>query len=85
MEAPRSLQVENETGEPPPLLAATGLRKTYQLGQQSLPVLRGVDFELDRGRFVALCGASGAVTSTSSCATCKRSSRTPMRSKACPL
>jgi len=47
-----------------PLLNARGLCKTYQLGQQSLPVLRGVDFTLERGKFVALCGASGSGKTT---------------------
>ncbi|MBR90136.1 MAG: hypothetical protein CMO66_02540 [Verrucomicrobiales bacterium] len=47
-----------------PLLAARGLCKTYQMGQQSLAVLREVDFDLERGRFVALCGASGSGKTT---------------------
>ena len=46
------------------LLSATGLHKTYTLGQRSLEVLRGVDMELRRGEFLALRGASGAGKST---------------------
>jgi lipoprotein-releasing system ATP-binding protein len=46
------------------LLSATGLHKTYILGQRSLEVLRGVDIELRRGEFLALRGASGAGKST---------------------
>ena len=46
------------------LLSATGLHKTYTLGQRSLEVLRGVDVELRRGEFLALRGASGAGKST---------------------
>jgi len=46
------------------LLSATGLHKTYTLGQRSLEVLRGVDLELRRGEFLALRGASGAGKST---------------------
>ena len=42
------------------LLSATGLHKTYLLGQRSLEVLRGVDLQLQRGEFLALRGASGA-------------------------
>ena len=47
-----------------PLLSATGIHKTYTLGQRSLTVLRGVDVKLDRGDFLALRGASGAGKST---------------------
>jgi ABC-type lipoprotein export system ATPase subunit len=46
------------------LLSATGIHKTYTLGQRSLEVLRGVDLELHRGEFLALRGASGAGKST---------------------
>ncbi|MGD0260485.1 MAG: ABC transporter ATP-binding protein [Verrucomicrobiota bacterium] len=46
------------------LLSATGLHKTYVLGQRSLEVLRGVDLELRQGDFLALRGASGAGKST---------------------
>ena len=47
-----------------PLLSARGLCKAFRLGQQSLPVLRGVDFDLESGRFVALCGTSGSGKTT---------------------
>jgi ABC-type lipoprotein export system ATPase subunit len=46
------------------LLRATGLHKSYQLGQRELKVLRGVDVELKRGDFLGLRGASGAGKST---------------------
>ncbi len=46
------------------LLSATGLHKTYTLGQRSLEVLRGVDLEVQRGEFLAMRGASGAGKST---------------------
>jgi len=46
------------------LISAKGIHKTYTLGQRSLEVLRGVDFELRRGEFLALRGASGAGKST---------------------
>ena len=48
----------------PPLLQATGLRKTYRLGSRSVEVLRGVDLTVEPGEFVALRGASGAGKST---------------------
>jgi ABC-type lipoprotein export system ATPase subunit len=47
-----------------PLVTARGIHKTYQLGQRSLEVLRGVDLELQRGEFLAMRGASGAGKST---------------------
>jgi len=47
-----------------PLLHATGLRKTYQLGSRLVEVLRGVDLTVETGEFVALRGASGAGKST---------------------
>ncbi len=46
------------------LIRATGLTKTYSLGKRTIEVLRGVDFEIARGEFVALRGASGAGKST---------------------
>lgn len=46
------------------LLAAKAVHKTYNLGQRSLEVLRGVSVEIQRGDFLALRGASGAGKST---------------------
>src|SRR5262252_6013317 len=47
-----------------PLLTASNLHKTYNLGRRELPVLRGVSLELRPGDFLALRGASGAGKST---------------------
>src|SRR4029434_280424 len=41
-----------------------GLHKNYQIGRKQLEVLRGVDFHVAQGEFVALRGASGAGKST---------------------
>ena len=46
------------------LLDARALSKTYRMGRTDLEVLRGVDLQLLRGEFVALCGASGSGKST---------------------
>ena len=47
------------------LIEARGIRKVYAGGDgQPLEVLRGIDFEVRRGEFVAIVGASGAGKST---------------------
>ncbi|MGN6552268.1 MAG: ABC transporter ATP-binding protein [Verrucomicrobiota bacterium] len=47
-----------------PLVSANAVSKTYAMGRRSLTVLRGLNFSVNRGEFVALCGASGAGKST---------------------
>ena len=47
-----------------PLLSATGLRKSYQKGSLEVPVLKGVDFAIRPGEFVAIVGQSGSGKST---------------------
>ena len=46
------------------VLSAQGVWKWYHLGSKKLSVLRGVDFDLHEGEFVALQGASGSGKST---------------------
>lgn len=48
----------------PSLLAARGLKKSYRKGQLVVPVLKGVDFEVEPGGFVAIVGQSGCGKST---------------------
>jgi ABC-type lipoprotein export system ATPase subunit len=47
-----------------PLLQARDLRKTYRMGRLDVPVLRGADFTMRRGEWVAILGSSGSGKST---------------------
>jgi len=46
------------------VLACSALTKTYGMGNVSVPVLRGIDFDVRRGESVAIVGASGSGKST---------------------
>lgn len=46
------------------ILRAQGIHKSYRIGKQDIPVLRGIDMSVMEGEIVALCGSSGAGKST---------------------
>jgi putative ABC transport system ATP-binding protein len=46
------------------VLRLTGVTKTYRLGEQEVPALRGVSFAVAAGEYVAIMGASGSGKST---------------------
>ncbi len=46
------------------LIRATGMYKSYRKGRLIIPVLKGVDFEIQPGEFVAIVGQSGSGKST---------------------
>lgn len=47
-----------------PILGASNLHKSYRKSKVVIPVLKGVDFEIDRGEFVSIIGQSGSGKST---------------------
>lgn len=49
---------------PVPLLRAVNLHKTYRKDAVEVPVLRGLDLEVQEGEFLAVLGASGSGKST---------------------
>jgi putative ABC transport system ATP-binding protein len=46
------------------MIAVTGLRKSIRNGQRTVDILKGLDFTVARGEFVAIMGASGSGKST---------------------
>lgn len=47
-----------------PVLELKNIRKSYFLGKDEFPVLKGIDLEFERGDFVSLLGESGGGKST---------------------
>lgn len=47
-----------------PIIELQQIRKSYYLGKQELPVLKGIDIQIDKNEYVALMGPSGSGKST---------------------
>lgn len=50
--------------EPTPMIVVEALRKSLRTGSTTVDILRGLDFTIERGEFVAIMGASGSGKST---------------------
>ena len=46
------------------ILTASGIYKSYKMGQTKIEVLKGLDLTVQKGRFIAIVGASGSGKST---------------------
>lgn len=62
--APTTVETDARRAGGEVVLRARGVCKTYRLGRVAVPVLRGVDLDVDRGRMLAVVGASGSGKST---------------------
>ena len=51
-------------GAAPPVIRIRGLSKAYQRGEQLIPVLEGIDLDVNEAEFIALMGPSGSGKST---------------------
>lgn len=61
MPPPAATQFDAATA---PIIAVEGLRRSLKTGSTNVDILRGLDFTIARGEFVAIMGASGSGKST---------------------
>ncbi len=46
------------------MISVSGLRKSIRNGSRTVDILKGIDFEIERGQFAAIMGSSGSGKST---------------------
>jgi len=56
--------VSEDAGTVQPMIAVNGLRKSIRNGARTVEILRGLNFRVPKGQFVAVMGASGSGKST---------------------
>ena len=64
LDAPKRVTKQTNIPDPHAALSVRGLVKSYHKNRIEVPVLRGVDFEVDRGGITSLVGRSGSGKST---------------------
>ena len=57
-------EVNMDTNASTTVLQATGLHRTYRMGRVEVPVLRGVDLQVQEGEWLCVLGSSGSGKST---------------------
>ena len=62
--APRGSHCPKPHSVPSPMISVEGLRKSLRTGSATVDILKGIDFTVAKGEFVAIMGASGSGKST---------------------